>query len=288
MGKADYPLLLRPHLAERVWGGSLLGPGIGEAWDLSVHPNGPSVIANGPLQGRTLAAVADERPDDFGGPIRLLAKRLDCMEDLSVQVHPREGDPKTEAWVVLDARPNAGVYHGFENEVTHETIRAAATDGTLPDLLRFIEVRPGQCVFVPSGTVHAIGGGLLLFEIQQSSDVTYRLFDWGRGRDLHLDEGLECCGLNGAVDALPTPARLEDGALRLVQCRHFHVDRVDTTEAHRVDPEGKWCALLMVAGQARVDDLDLEPGETLLVPQAAGPRMLEPKGTCTALVYAPE
>ena len=123
----DHPLLLESHLQERVWAGHALGEGIGEAWDLSVHPNGPCQIANGPWSGRTLAEAVAERPQDFGGPIRLLAKRLDCGEDLSVQVHPRSGDPKTEAWVVLGARRGAGVYHGFRRTVTADEVRGAET-----------------------------------------------------------------------------------------------------------------------------------------------------------------
>ena len=110
MERANYPLLLTPHLAERIWGGSLMGEGIGEAWDLSVHPHGPARIANGPLAGTTLADAASARPAEFGGPIELLAKRLDCAQDLSVQVHPKQGDPKTESWVVLHAEPGAALY----------------------------------------------------------------------------------------------------------------------------------------------------------------------------------
>jgi len=286
MAPADYPLLLTPHLAARVWGGELLGAGIGEAWDLSVHPNGPSRIANGPLQGRTLAEAATARPADFGGPIRLLAKRLDCREDLSIQVHPTDADAKTETWVVLQANRGAGVYHGFASPVDQETVAAAARDGSLPRLLRFLPARAGQCIFVPSGTVHAIGGGLFLFELQQSSDTTYRLFDWGRGRDLHLEQGLAHAHLD-AQPAWPTPRPLADGALRLVECEHFRIDRVDSYKPYRVEAGATWTAVLVVAGQATLGDLALKPGDTVLLPTAAGSRHLEPQGGCTALLYGP-
>jgi len=286
MDKADYGLLLEPHLAERVWGGDILGAGIGEAWDLSVHENGVSRIANGPLAGRPLSEVVDERTDDFGGPVELLAKRLDARADLSVQVHPRKGDPKTEAWVVLQADRNAGVYHGFDEPVTREQIRAAAEDGSLPRRMRFVEVQCGQCVFVPSGTVHAIGAGLFLFELQQSSDTTYRLFDWGRGRELHLEEGLPHCDLEGAPP-LPVPKPRADGSLRLVECDYFTIDRVDTTKPHALDPGPKWIAVLVVAGSATVAGSRAGPGRTVLLPKAAGPAHLEPERSCTALVYGP-
>jgi len=286
MAKADYPLLLSSHLAKRVWAGNTLGEGIGEAWDLSVHPNGPSTIRNGGLQGRTLAEVTDEMPECFGGPIELLAKRLDCGHDLSVQVHPKNGDSKTEAWVVLRGDKSAGVYHGFRDPVTPRQIRDAAQDGSLPELLRFVSVRPGQCVFVPSGTVHAIGGGLFLFELQQSADTTFRLYDWGRGRDLHLDEGLQCCELNGA-DGLPAPHRDADGSLCLVDCDHFRVNRVDTHAEFQIDPGPQWRALFVVAGAATIGGETLIPGDTALVPTAAGATTVTPGASCTALLYGP-
>ena len=281
-GRADYPLHLTPYLAERVWGGSTLGEGIGEAWDLSVHPHGPSTIANGPLAGRSLADVNAAHPDDFGGPIELLAKRLDCAQDLSVQVHPKEGDPKTEAWIVLQAEEGAGVYHGFSGEIDAEQLRAAALDGTLPERLRFLEVQPGQCVFVPSGTVHAIGRGLLLFELQQSADVTYRLFDWGRGRDLQLDEGIACSDLEN-TEAIQAPTL----GVRLVKCDHFFVDRIHEHEPYELNPRGKWVAAFVLTGSCNLGELELGAGETVVVPRAAGTAMLEPHGAFAALVYGP-
>lgn len=287
MAKADYPLLLTPHLAERIWGGSLLGDGIGEAWDLSVHPNGPARIANGALAGTTLAEAAANRGGDFGGPIDLLAKRLDCAQDLSVQVHPKEGDPKTESWVVLHAEPGAGVYHGFVRPVEREEVKQAALDGSLPDLMRFVPVSAGDCVFVPSGTLHAIGGGLLLFELQQSADTTYRLFDWGRGRELHLDQGLACTDLT-PVEALTSPRDAGAGRTRLVECEHFFIDRLELNGARTVlEPGDRWIAVLALHGLARVGGFDLAPGGTALIPAAAGATELSPGGACSLLVYGP-
>ncbi len=286
MGTANYPLLLTPHLAERVWGGSRLGDGIGEAWDLSVHPNGPCTIANGPLAGRTLADVAATAPVDFGGPIELLAKRLDAQQDLSVQVHPQDHDSKTEAWVVLEAGRRAGVYHGFHPPIAADALRTKAQDGSLPDAMRFLAVRPGQCVFVPSGTVHAIGAGLFLFEIQQSSDVTYRLFDWGRGRELHLERGVACSDLNGSP-ALPTARPLPDGSLRLVECEFFRIDRMDSHKPFHVDPGAKWTAVHVVAGSVTLGDTTAGPGATAMIPKAAGKQTLTPSPCCTALIYGP-
>lgn len=286
MIRADYPLLLDPHLAQRVWAGTSLGRGVGEAWDLSVHPNGPCLVRNGALKGRTLAEIALACPADFGGPIKLLAKRLDCAEELSVQVHPVDVDPKTEAWVALRAKPGAGVYHGFAKDVTAEEVRTAAKDGTLPKLLRFLPLDPGAAVFVPTGMVHAIGGGLVLFEIQQSADTTYRLFDWGRDRELHLEDGLRCASLR-AAEPLPAPQAVSEGRVRLVSCPHFHVDRIEAEAPFRIDPAASWKAVLVVNGAVHVGAHEAGPGETMLLPRPVGATTLHVKRKVTALVYGP-
>jgi len=280
------PLLLKPHFAERIWGGSRLGPGIGEAWDLSVHPNGPSQVASGPWSGRTLAELAGAHPEAFGGPIDLLAKRLDCAQTLSVQVHPKKGDPKTEAWVVLEADRGAGVYHGFARPTSAEEVRRSAQDKTLPSLLRFLETRRGDAVFVPSGTVHAIGAGLFLFEIQQSSDTTFRIFDWGRPRELHLDAGLACSDFD-AKEATPVPRHLPGQRVRLLECDHFHVERVETSAPAAIDPGARWKALFVVEGAGTMDGVAARAGETLLLPSPAGRRQFRPGAPTTLLAYGP-
>lgn len=283
----DAPFTLRPHLAERVWGGSRFGAGIGEAWDLSSHPHGESVVADGPFAGSSLAKLVATDPSAFGGSIDLLAKRLDCAESLSVQVHPTEGDPKTEAWVVLAAEPGAGVYLGFRDHPTEDEVRTAALDGSLTDLLNFVELAEGDAVFVPAGTVHAIGGGLVLFELQQSSDATYRLFDWGRtDRELHLDAALSCSDL-APPPPRPEPVALGAGQVRLVGCEYFVIDRLSLDDALEIDPGRGWVAILGVTGRAALGNLTIEPGTTAIVPAAAGRVLLTPDGEFTALRYGP-
>ena len=284
MKRPDYPLLLKPHLAERVWGGLRLGRGIGEAWDLSVHPHGPSAIRNGPLEGETLAAVAEAHPGAFGGPIGILAKRLDCREPLSVQVHPPE--EKTEAWVVLEADEGAGVWHGFSRDVTREELEGAARDGAIEDLLRFVPARRGDVIFVPGGTVHAIGGGLLLFEIQQSADTTWRLWDWGRGREVHVEKAAGCADLvtrppHPPYEPLPTFGE------RILRCEHFFVDRMSLDDAWELHPGDAWKAVFVLGGKARTSDAEVAKGETMLLPAAAGPRRLLPSPRCDLLLYGP-
>jgi mannose-6-phosphate isomerase len=283
------PFLLTPALNERVWGGNRLGAGVGEAWDLSVHPHGPAVVRTGPHQGRTLADVVAAAPDDFGGSVELLAKRLDCAQNLSVQVHPPTGDPKTEAWVVLAAEPGAGVYLGFHDAVDADEVARRAVDGTVDDLLEFVELSEGDAVFVPAGTVHAIGGGLMLFELQQSSDTTYRLYDWGReGRELHLDAGLAVTDLGPAAPQADAVA-LADGSVRLVACDHFVIDRVrlNSGASVPVDPSGAWVAVFGVSGTATMGELTIGAGDTVVVPASAGVVALDGGDGFHGLRYGP-
>ncbi|MBK5221662.1 MAG: class I mannose-6-phosphate isomerase [Acidimicrobiia bacterium] len=273
------PFLLEPSLAPRVWGGRRLGAGIGEAWDLSTHPNGPATVRSGINAGHVLTEVVAADPEAFGGPLDLLAKRLDCAQNLSVQVHPTDGDAKTEAWVVLAAEPGAGVYLGFTREVTVDEVAARALDGSITEILAFTELSVGDAVFVPAGTVHAIGGGLSLFELQQASDTTYRLFDWGReGRELHLEAGLSCADLGPAPPTAPPIVVDEgdEGVERLVACPYFVIDRVAATAAApvRVDPGQRWTAVLGVGGSAVVGDLAVGVGDTVVVPATAGATQL--------------
>ena len=283
------PFTLSPALNERVWGGTGLGPGIGEAWDLSVHPHGEATVRTGVHAGRPLAEVVAEVPEAFGGSVDLLAKRLDCAQNLSVQVHPPSGDPKTEAWVVLAAEPGAGVYLGFTEEVERDDVARRAVDGTVDELLQFVPLEVGDAIFVPAGTVHAIGGGLLLFELQQSSDTTYRLYDWGReGRELHLEEGLAVTDLGPAAPQAPVTV-LADGSERLVACDHFVIDRVRVASGDTVavDAGGRWTGLFAISGTAHLGDLEVHEGETAMVPGSGGSVLLTAVDDFVGLRYGP-
>lgn len=194
---------LRPACKSYIWGGRRLieeygkGDGAGnlaESWELSCHPDGPSIAADGPYAGRSLPEILAERPEFAGraveslGRFPVLVKLIDAARDLSVQVHPddayalkHEGQlGKTEMWYIIDAEPGAGLYCGFRREVTPAQLHTAIEGNTLCELLRRVPVKAGDVVFIPAGTVHAIGAGILLAEIQQSSSVTYRLYDYGR------------------------------------------------------------------------------------------------------------
>ena len=200
-----YPLLFEPNLHTIVWGGNKLRPykgmepsddPIGESWEVSAVESSPCTIANGPLKGKNLIEVVKEWGKDmlgeavyeqYGGKLPLLVKFIDAKRDLSIQVHPNDELArerhnkfgKTEMWYIIDAEPGAALYSGFNKRITKEEYKQRVEDGTICDVLAKHEVKPGDVFFIPAGRVHAICGGILLAEVQQSSDVTYRIFpDW--------------------------------------------------------------------------------------------------------------
>ncbi len=215
-----YPLVFQPIFKERVWGGrnlerlyhKVLPPGvpIGESWEISDRPGDVSIIANGQFAGRGLHWLVEHHGRDLLGTSRtlgnrfpLLIKILDAQEKLSLQVHPPAhkagelgGEPKTEMWYIADAVPGAELYVGLKRGVSKAVFEQRIRDGSVADCFHRIRVKPGDAMFLPSGRVHAIGAGLVIFEIQQNSDTTYRVFDWnrvgldGRPRELHVQQSL--------------------------------------------------------------------------------------------------
>jgi len=202
---AFYPLRFAPVYQYRLWGGRRLAslltaplPGDGpdrEAWVLSDRDDHPSRVADGPLKGRTIAQLMAQFPEQLMGKLAgrfrrfpLLLKFLDARELLSVQVHPTDAHTdllppgetgKTEAWVVLEAGPNSRIYAGLKPGTTEADLRQALANGAVAGRLACFPPKPGDAVFLPAGTVHSLGGGIVVFEVQQNSDVTFRLYDWG-------------------------------------------------------------------------------------------------------------
>ena len=255
----DGPLLLRPAFKDYLWGGNRLKRDFGkqtdmtplaESWELSCHPDGPSVIENGPWAGKTLQAYLRAYPKrlcagaDAKTEFPLLIKLIDAAQPLSVQVHPddeyarREENSlgKTEMWVVVDAAPDAGIYYGFRENITLEQMEEAIRTNTLTDRLNWVPAKPGDVFFIPAGTVHAIGAGLLIAEVQQSSNLTYRVYDYGRvgadgkPRALHIRKALDVALREPPVHAVgPTePERpVRGGSIQtLVHCDRFEVSRL--------------------------------------------------------------
>jgi mannose-6-phosphate isomerase len=254
-----YPLTFRPIYQDRVWGGRRLetlfgralpeGRVIGESWEVCDRPDAVSVVANGPLAGRTLHDLMSEDASGLWGaglangtPFPWLCKLLDACDDLSLQVHPPVelaaslgGEPKSEMWYVASADPGACVYAGVLSGTTRETFAKRAQDGTVADLFHRIPVTAGDVLFLPSGRVHALGRGLVIFEIQQNSDTTYRVFDWnrvgldGKPRALHLEQALVSIDFADTAPALvPRTSIVDRGVAVRSLVRHglFAIDEV--------------------------------------------------------------
>lgn len=280
----DEPLFLQPSFHTRIWGGRKLdsvlgyeglpaGP-VGECWGISAHPNGPSVVKNGPHAGKTLNEVWTESPDFFGtdvdGEFPLLVKLLDARDWLSVQVHPNdeeavelEGVPrgKTECWYVVDADPGAEIIIGHTAKDV-AAMRAAMDESEWDSLLLHRHVSPGDFFYVPSGTIHSIGPGLLICEVQQNCDTTYRVFDFdrrdadGNARELHLDKAkavstapYDPSTTDTARDAVDVPGgrRRELVAGEFFTVTHHRV----TGDGYRITGSG-FGLLTVIAGEGRL------------------------------------
>jgi len=287
-----YPLKFKPIFKQRVWGGQKLreffdkdippGEKIGESWELADLPDDKSVIANGGLAGQTLGSAIKKYPkeitgnENFAGPFPLLIKFLDAQDILSVQVHPDpqtcrrlgKGKPKTECWYIISAAPGAVIYKGLKKGVSKKKFAEAITKGTAADMLTKVPVEPGQCHFLPAGTAHSIGAGLLIAEIQTPSDTTYRLFDFnrvddaGRLRELHIEEALESIHFGTSGDNLTVTT-----IGRLVDCEHFKVDKGHQAENCEVllSP-GKPKTLIFLSGSGTILATDGSPVILYLFP----------------------
>ncbi|MGL4553410.1 MAG: type I phosphomannose isomerase catalytic subunit [Gemmataceae bacterium] len=307
-----------------VWGGRGLGDVLnkplptpdayGEAWEISDHGSHHSVVASGPAAGRTLRQLMQDDPAALVGDwpasgFPWLIKYLDCHDWLSVQVHPDEDavltlwpgeNSKTEAWFVLDVRPGGRVFAGLKPGVDAAAFAAAMKAGTVADCLHSFEPKPGDCLFLPAGTVHAVGGGVLIAEVQQSSDATFRLFDWnrvgpdGKGRTLHVDQGLASIDWSAGPVA-PTPAQGYGTSARplwqpLVRCRYFELSYVRQTEPFTLGGSGRMQAVMALHGEADLDTPDgpvpVRRGQTVLLPAAAAATWVVPRGPLGLLVSA--
>ncbi|MBN1360625.1 MAG: class I mannose-6-phosphate isomerase [Sedimentisphaerales bacterium] len=294
-----YPLKTVPIFKQRIWGGQKLrevfgkdlpsGAKIGESWEIADLPDDKTCIANGAYKGQTLTSLAREFPEQITGardvpsPFPLLIKLLDAEDMLSVQVHPDRqtcermgrGEPKTECWYIISAEPGAVIYKGLKERVTRERFAQAIEAGTTAELLARVPVEPGQCHFLPAGTAHAIGAGLLIAEIQTPSDTTYRVFDWnrlddeGKPRQLHLQEALESIHFDVTADKLPVTT-----VGRLVDTEYFKIDKghrsANTELLLRV---GGMRALIVLGGagvieSSQADPVEFKGGDCLVIPAA--------------------
>jgi mannose-6-phosphate isomerase len=314
------PLQFKPIFKRIRWGGrrlaTVLGKPIGseddyaESWELADHGVDQTFVAGGAYDGQSLSWLVQRQNLPLLGraagqqQFPLLVKYLDACDVLSLQVHPddqrvREFDPdengKTEAWVILDAAVDSRLYVGFREGVSAADVRSALAAARIEDLLHTINVRAGDCVFVPAGTVHAVGAGILLAEVQQSSDVTFRLFDWGRvspngtPRELHIEQALRCIDFSrGPVDpVVPRPLPADHSLEEIVHGEHFVMHRHRAKSPFAI-PADDTCHVLMVLGGgaalgAGELQLDLPLGQTVLLPAHRDPVTISPQGDVTLL-----
>jgi mannose-6-phosphate isomerase len=314
------PLVFERRALEKVWGGRRLervpglplpaGRPIGETWELSDRDEEPSAVARGPLRGARLPDLVRERAAELlgrtrpgrGGRFPLLVKFLDAEAPLSVQVHPLRSDPangaeaKTEAWLFLDADAHSEVWLGFVPGARREQVEAAAGSAAIVPLLRSWPARAGECALVRGGTVHAIGAGIALLEVQENSDTTYRLYDWdrpgldGRPRPIHLAPALAATEWSGEVAGPRAPewrTEVYGRRARLVDCELFGLDRLELARAWRDETRDLALVLAVLAGRGRLAcggaELELAPGDVWLIPACTGAFEVQPSSATLAL-----
>jgi mannose-6-phosphate isomerase len=294
-----YPLKFEPIYKKRIWGGQKLREmfnkdippfeKIGESWELADLPDDKSVIANGELTGQTLNSAITKYPKEitgnknFAGPFPLLIKFINAEDILSVQVHPDlqacqrmgKGNPKTECWYIVFAVPGAVIYKGLKKGVTKEKFSKAIKKGNVAELLIRVPVEAGQCHFLPAGTAHSIGAGLLMAEIQTQSDTTYRVFDWnrvdetGKARPLHIEEALESINFDAAGSNLPVTT-----VGRLVDCEYFKIDKGHQAKGcEMLLSPGRMKTLVILTGSGAILGTDgtfveFKAGDCILIPAA--------------------
>ncbi|MBR6544049.1 MAG: class I mannose-6-phosphate isomerase [Alistipes sp.] len=309
-----YPLKFKPRVKERIWGGQAIlnkkGKAAGrlakdklygESWDLSSVKGDISVVANGFLKGNNLQElievymgelVGEEIFERYGLEFPLLVKYLDCNDKLSVQVHPddalalerHDSFGKTEAWYVVDCKPGAAIYLGFKDlNITREEYIAAVAESRLESLLNRVEIKPGDVFFIPAGTVHALGAGIEVVEVQQTSDITYRIYDWdrvdasGKGRELHTALAVDAIDFEADADLLHKKYDLKAGdSATVIESNYF------TMTLHAVDGEAtfdrsmidSFIIYIAINGSMQIiadgNSETLDEGEVVLIPAEVG------------------
>jgi len=304
-------LKLIPSYRDYVWGGDRLRPGhtpTAEAW---VVWEGDQIEA-GPLAGKTLGEAALEFGEALlgakairqtGTRFPLLIKLLDCAQWLSLQVHPNDEQAvalegpgqfgKTEAWHILDAKPDATLIAGLKPDTSSERLANSIRDGTIIENVQYAAVEPGDTVFMPAGTLHALGPGLLVYEVQQTSNWTYRVYDWGRpqteARPLHIDKSIQVTQAGFAAPIIPPPSCPDGGQERLIGCNYFTLEMLcASTSTIALDTKGEsFHAITVIEGRAKLqagdEILQLDKFQTAVIPASTGSYQFVPLTGCRAL-----
>jgi mannose-6-phosphate isomerase len=319
-----YPLRFHPLLKRYIWGGRLmatvlgkeLGPenDYGESWEISDHGADQSLVANGSWQNVPLGTLIQQHGGEILGSqhpqpcFPLLMKFLDAQQNLSLQVHPDDelaakivppDNGKTEAWYVLHAEPDSMLYAGLKSGVDRKQFEESLRAGNGLDLVNEIRPQVGDCIYLPAGAVHALGRGILVAEVQQSSNVTYRLFDWnrlgpdGKPRQLHIERGLDAVDFSlGPVFPQSPQATEKPELTRLVQCDKFVMDRWQIDSPTTVGGDGRFHIIQPLKGEIRIvgdpEPKPLKLGDTCLLPAGLGQVKVVPeKGSAFLDIYLP-
>lgn len=291
-------LFLKPHLKDVVWGGSKLrdefgyaaGDSTGECWGISAHPNGDCEIANGAYQGKTLAALYKENRELFGGiaaeEFPLLVKIIDAKQDLSIQVHPddayvkeHESCPygKTECWYVMDCPQDARLVIGHHAK-TRQELADMIQEGRYEELIRQIPIRKGDFIQITPGTVHAIKGGFTILETQQSSDITYRVYDYGRlvdgkERPLHVKQSIDVINVpdKAGDEAVSHTDGLSDDVMNLlIDCDFYKVWKLQVKDGLTVEQKYPFLLASVLEGEGSVDGTPVKKGVHFILPAGYG------------------
>ncbi len=318
-----YPLKFNPILKSMIWGGEKLRQykaistdqkNIGESWELSGVPGNESVISNGYLSGRTITELIKEYGaellgrhvyETYGENFPLLIKFIDARDDLSIQVHPDDamaqsvhGQPfgKTEMWYVVSADKDAHLMSGLSAEITPEEYVSRVENNTITDVLCDYKVQPGDVFFLPAGRIHSIGKGCFIAEIQQTSDLTYRIYDFGRlglngkPRELHTELAKEAIDYSVSEDYRTAYTAAQNEETPLVECEYFKTNLLDLTEPLSVDVKSKDSFMIVICleGQGELKDSEgnvvaLKQGETVLLPAVTDEITFFPQGQLKVL-----
>ena len=291
-----YPIKFAPIYKERIWGGNNLNKifgrdlpshHIGESWELSSHENGTSIVMNGSLAGKNLQEIMMEYKEKLMGKkfvddhhFPLLIKIIDANDKLSIQVHPEEkyADPaqgeagKTEAWYVVSAKEKAEIIYGIKKDITKEDFIKAVENSTVDDIVKRAPVKTGDMVFVPAGMVHALPEGVMVYEVQQNSDTTYRIHDYdrvgvdGKRRELHIEKGIEVIRFTGQASC--------DFNKSSIRCQHFCMEKLEIQGIRNEKTEEQFIIYCVIAGNGEIlyQDLaeTLAAGDTILIPAYLG------------------
>lgn len=324
MSEGLYPLKFIPQYKERIWGGDklkkVLGKDVpanivkcGESWEISAVEDSVSEVANGYLAGNTLEElievymgdlVGDSIYEKFGVEFPLLIKLIDAQDVLSVQVHPNDDYAeknhhaygKTEMWYVISAEEDSEIISGFKKDVTREEYLRSLSNGEVKSLLNIEKAKSGDIYFIPAGRIHAIGKGVLLAEIQQTSDITYRIFDWdrvdanGKPRELHNDLALDVIDFSAVTNPKWTKPEVLNKTAELASCPYFTVNRLVFTDSikRNYDLLDSFVIYVCLEGEASIifgkgKSEMLSTGETILIPAELKDIVLKPSKKCSLM-----